>query len=172
MAIKEGRVNIELAKSTKEVAEATMRDSAAMKTIAELTRRDSSAMKYIAVLTMVLLPATAVAVGLPSLFLQMCLHHESKSRQQSKLQSVLDTPFFDWDETNSRLITQSFWIFWAISIPLTVAVLMMWLLSVKLEWTNFLVSLFRDRRPFREARRKEKVTEMNGGMIEMVDRMV
>lgn len=68
MAIKEGRVNIELAKSTKEVAEATMRDSAAMKTIAEHTRRDSSAMKYIAVLTMVLLPATAVAVGLPSLF--------------------------------------------------------------------------------------------------------
>lgn len=63
IAIKEGRVNIELAQSSKEIAEATMRDSAAMKTIAQLTWRDSSAMKSIAVLTMVFLPATAVAVS-------------------------------------------------------------------------------------------------------------
>lgn len=64
MAIKEGRVNIELAQSSKEIAEATMHDSAAMKTIAELTRKDSSAMKSIAVLTMIFLPATTVAVSL------------------------------------------------------------------------------------------------------------
>lgn len=49
MALKEARVNGELAKSSKTIAEATM--------------KDSSAMKSIAVLTMVFLPATAVAVS-------------------------------------------------------------------------------------------------------------
>ena len=77
MNIKETRVNTELARSSKEIAEATMRDSAtmrviaaqtleqstAMKSIAEMTRRDSSAMKSIAMLTMIFLPATAVAVS-------------------------------------------------------------------------------------------------------------
>lgn len=63
MALQEGRVTIQLARSSKEIAEATMQDSKAMKSIAEVTRQDSSAMKSIAMLTMVLLPATAVAVG-------------------------------------------------------------------------------------------------------------
>lgn len=63
MALQEGHVNTQLAKSSKEIAEATMQDSKAMKTIAELTRKDSSAMKSIAVLTMVFLPATAVSVS-------------------------------------------------------------------------------------------------------------
>lgn len=51
MAIKESRVNGELAKSSMMIAEATM--------------KDSSAMKSIAVLTMIFLPATTVAVSSP-----------------------------------------------------------------------------------------------------------
>ena len=52
MAIKEARVNGELARSSMEIA--------------KVTARDSSAMKSIAVLTMVFLPATAVAVSILS----------------------------------------------------------------------------------------------------------
>lgn len=48
MALEEGRLSTELAASSKEIAEASM--------------RDASAMKSISVLTMVFLPATAVAV--------------------------------------------------------------------------------------------------------------
>lgn len=65
MALKEGKMNTELAKSSRDIAETTMQDSRSMKTIAELTRKDSSATKSIAVLTMVLLPATALAVRMP-----------------------------------------------------------------------------------------------------------
>lgn len=49
MAIREARANREMADSSKIIAEATM--------------KDSSAMKSISVITMIFLPATAVAVS-------------------------------------------------------------------------------------------------------------
>ena len=64
MALQEGRVNTQLAQSSKDIAaEASMQEKKVMKSIAELMRKDSSAMKSIVVLTMVFLPATAVAVS-------------------------------------------------------------------------------------------------------------
>lgn len=89
------------AKSSKEIAEATM--------------RNSSAMKSIAVLTMVFLPATAVAVSHPT---------TSFYNHTNTPQSILDTPFFSFT-TSSHLITTSFWIFWAISIPVILTVLLL-----------------------------------------------
>jgi hypothetical protein len=61
-AQKDARVNIELAKNSAAIAEASSKDSAVMRAIAVETRRDSTAMKTIAVLTMFFLPGTFVAV--------------------------------------------------------------------------------------------------------------
>ena len=82
-----------------------------MKTIAEAALKDSSAMKSIAVLTMVFLPATAVA-------------------------GVLDTPFFDWN--GGKLETRGFGLFWAVTVPLTIVVLLVWILVARPEqdWTR------------------------------------
>lgn len=211
MNIKETRVNTELARSSKEIAEATMRDSAtmrviaaqtleqstAMKSIAEMTRRDSSAMKSIAVLTMIFLPATAVAVStrcssssLLFLILSFPLFVPQKTRGKqvpthpfpfnvkpssppNHLQSILDTPFFDYDQSTSRLVSQSFWIFWVVTIPLTIGVLTIWFLGVKLQWTDWLLRAIRSMRyPTRTARKSQDSVALNGAMFEMVDKIV
>lgn len=59
-------------------------------------KADSRAMKLIAALTLVFLPATGVA-------------------------SVFDTPFFD-NDTARLIVVANFWIFWAVSVPLTLGV--------------------------------------------------
>jgi hypothetical protein len=77
----------------------TQADSAILKS-------DSRAMKFIAFLTLVFLPATGVA-------------------------SVLSTPFFniDWDspdvEDKVLQTAKSFWIFWAVVLPLTLVGLLL-----------------------------------------------
>jgi hypothetical protein len=77
----------------------TQADSAILKT-------DSRAMKFIAFLTLVFLPATGVA-------------------------SVFSTPFFDvdWDlpDTEEKVLrtARSFWIFWAVVLPLTLVGLLL-----------------------------------------------
>lgn len=96
MALEEGRLSTELAASSKNIAEASM--------------RDASAMKSISVLTMVFLPATAVA-------------------------SIFSTPFFDWNDGKSRMDVRGFEVFWIVSVPLTVGVLVTWILVVNLNWS-------------------------------------
>lgn len=71
----------------------TQADSAVLKA-------DSRAMKLIAALTLVFLPATGVA-------------------------SVFDTPFFDNESSSATarlIVAANFWIFWAVSVPLTLCV--------------------------------------------------
>ena len=112
MAIKEARVNGELARSSMEIAKATM--------------RDSSAMKSIAVLTMVFLPATAVAVSISTLlYLNMLIVR----------QAIFDTPFFEWtsDNEEGKFTTRNFSTYWNITAPLTVAVMIIWFLLVRPE---------------------------------------
>ena len=41
-------------------------------------------------------------------------------------------PMFDWDATEDRLVSRRFWIYWAVTVPLTAAVLVIWL-----AWTLF-----------------------------------
>jgi hypothetical protein len=78
----------------------TQADSGVMKADSAVLKTDSRAMKFIAFLTLVFLPATGVA-------------------------SVFSTPFFDvdWDlpGSNDRALrtAKSFWIFWAVVLPLT-----------------------------------------------------
>lgn len=103
----------------KAIAIAAKQDSATMKTIAIETKRDSSAMKAIVVLTMVFLPGTFVAVSLraqPSIISIVI---------RCGYQAFLSMPLFDCiSSTRSDIATtQNFWIFCAITIPLTLLVL-------------------------------------------------
>ena len=63
MAQRDAKVNIELAKSSTILAQASTADSAAMRQIAIESKKDSSAMKTIAILGMFFLPGTFIAVG-------------------------------------------------------------------------------------------------------------
>ncbi|KAH6677278.1 hypothetical protein B0J14DRAFT_651165 [Halenospora varia] len=72
--------------------------------IAYENKRDSSAMKTLAVLALVFLPGTFVAT----------LH---------------SSPFFDFKPLAlGAIVSPQFWIYWAISIPLTIIVTIIWLL--------------------------------------------
>ncbi|TVY41047.1 hypothetical protein LSUB1_G003808 [Lachnellula subtilissima] len=79
--------------------------------IALESKADSSAMKAIAVLTMIFLPGTFVA-------------------------SFFAMPLFDWDaETQSGVVKNRFWIYWVVTVPGTVAVLVVW----RLWWVFYLL---------------------------------
>ena len=70
IAQRDNALNIELAKSSRKIAEESRRDNLlnieiakATAQVAEETRQDSAAMKTIAILTLTFLPGTAVAVS-------------------------------------------------------------------------------------------------------------
>ncbi|TVY39380.1 hypothetical protein LSUB1_G004334, partial [Lachnellula subtilissima] len=77
--------------------------------IATESKKDSSAMKAIAVLTMIFLPGTFVA-------------------------TIFAMPLFNWDNNTQPLFNDNFKYYWAIAIPLTLFVLLLWALSVWLPW--------------------------------------
>jgi hypothetical protein len=91
----------------------TQSDSGVMKADSAVLKTDSRAMKFIAFLTLVFLPATGVA-------------------------SVFSTPFFDidWDSPQSEekvlRTARSFWIFWAVVLPLTIVGLLLCFVWVNL----------------------------------------
>ena len=79
ITLRDNKLNISLAESTRKIAEESRRDNllnlemaAATAQVAEETRIDSAAMKTIAVLGLTFLPGTAVAVGSPSLVVEKC----------------------------------------------------------------------------------------------------
>ena len=70
IAMRDNKLNIQLAESSKKIAEESRLDNLlsvklakATAEVAEQTRQDSAAMKTIAVLTLTFLPGTAVAVS-------------------------------------------------------------------------------------------------------------
>jgi hypothetical protein len=92
----------------------TQADSGVMKADSAILKTDSRAMKFIAFLTLVFLPATGVA-------------------------SVFSTPFFniDWESgppTGEKVLrtARSFWIFWAVVLPLTIVGLLLCFVWVNL----------------------------------------
>ena len=74
--------------------------------LARKATRDSKSMKGIAAVTMCFLPGTFVS-------------------------SLLAMPMFDWDGDPGRSFNQNFWIYWAVTLPLTACVIALWL-----AWTN------------------------------------
>ena len=96
--------------------------SRASKTLAMSSKRDSSAMKTLALLSMVFLPGTAIAVRIYNIIFMNVTDIK---------QSFFAMPFFNMtvDVTgNTSLETRpQFWIYWAITIPLTLLILALWI---------------------------------------------
>ncbi|PKX96181.1 uncharacterized protein P174DRAFT_405429 [Aspergillus novofumigatus IBT 16806] len=67
-----------------------------------ITQRDSSVMKSISILTMVFLPATFIS-------------------------TLFSTPFFQ-DGDDQWKVSEDFWIYWAVSMPLTFVIFVIWAL--------------------------------------------
>ncbi|KAK4445965.1 hypothetical protein QBC34DRAFT_497135 [Podospora aff. communis PSN243] len=77
--------------------------------IAAASKLDSTAMKGLAVVAMVFLPGTLVA-------------HSEKY-----LQSILSMPFFSWPAAaEGHVVSNDFWIFWALTLPTTAAVVFLY----------------------------------------------
>jgi hypothetical protein len=115
MAQKDAKVNISLAESSAAIAKAGKEDSAVMRTIAIESKKDSSAMKTIAVLGMLFLPGTFVA-------------------------AIFAMPVFEWDG-NTPIIKLRFKYYWAVTVPLTLFVLLLWALAMLLPWKSWLSKL-------------------------------
>ncbi|KAM7205229.1 hypothetical protein V8F33_001060 [Rhypophila sp. PSN 637] len=75
--------------------------------LATATKRDSSSMKTIAVMTMVFLPATFFA-------------------------ALFSMPTLQWDQ--SQVMQGKFWVYWAFTIPVTVAVFAVWVFVYGRHW--------------------------------------
>ncbi|PVH82445.1 hypothetical protein DL98DRAFT_653191 [Cadophora sp. DSE1049] len=112
MAQKGSRTNLEVAKSSAAIAKSAKEDSAVMRQIALETKRDSSAMKTIAMLTMFFLPGTFVA-------------------------AIFAMPVFEWDGTSTPAIKSGFKSYWAITVPLTVTVFLLWGAATILPWRSW-----------------------------------
>ncbi|KAL5322616.1 hypothetical protein ACEPPN_010589 [Leptodophora sp. 'Broadleaf-Isolate-01'] len=113
MAQKDSKTNIELAKSSAAIAKASKEDGAVMRQIALETKKDSSAMKTIAMLTMFFLPGTFVA-------------------------AIFAMPVFEWDGSGSPVFRSGFKRYWAITVPLTVTVFLLWGAATILPWRSWL----------------------------------
>ncbi|MCJ1478524.1 hypothetical protein MMC13_007204 [Lambiella insularis] len=96
-------------------------DSAYARSIARASKRDSTSMKTIAVLTTSFLPATWV-----SAFFSM--------------------PLFNWSaESSNDVLAPRFWVYWALTLPLTIVVMALWWVWMTLRERRFEIEDLRDR---------------------------
>lgn len=93
-----------IAQKESQISIAVAEDS---RTLASASREDSSAMKTIAAVTVVFLPGTFVAA-----FFAM--------------------PLFHWNvDSSSAIMSEYFWIYWAVTVPLTIVTVIVWII-----WTR------------------------------------
>ncbi|TID05049.1 hypothetical protein CH35J_002208 [Colletotrichum higginsianum] len=98
-------------------------DSSMSVQIGHLTQKDSEAMKTIAFLTLLFLPATFVS-------------------------AVFSTSFFDFDaDSGLWQVSDQFWLYWAVAIPITTATAALWYCRHGLPPSGLLKSLQRDQAP-------------------------
>ena len=77
------------------------------RTLASASKEDSTAMKTIAAVTIVFLPGTFIA-------------------------ALFAMPLFQWDAVgDSKVVSNRFWIYWAVTVPLTFLTLLVWVLWTK-----------------------------------------
>jgi Mg2+ and Co2+ transporter CorA len=113
-------LNIQLAQSSRKIAEESRRDNLlnieiakATAQVAEETRQDSAAMKTIAVLTLTFLPATAVA-------------------------SFFSMNTFNWFPGPGEVLCSPYiWIFFVVTIPLTLLVYAAWIWWFKISQKHY-----------------------------------
>ncbi|OCK74103.1 hypothetical protein K432DRAFT_364013 [Lepidopterella palustris CBS 459.81] len=110
IAQRDNQLNIEISQSMKKLAEESRKDNQlniqiakSSARIAEESRRDSASMKTIAVLTLVFLPGTSIA-------------------------SIFSMTMFNWNATAGQAVASKWlWIYFVITIPLTLLILLGWL---------------------------------------------
>jgi hypothetical protein len=110
-----------------ESAEASRRIADDSRKVALLTRKDSTDMRTISAVTLVFLPATFTA-------------------------TFFSTSFFNLQPTDGYRVSRWIWLYWVITVLLTVAVLFFWLVFVRLQHRKTQETLRRESR--RESRRK------------------
>ena len=77
------------------------------RTLASASKEDSTAMKTIAAVTIVFLPGTFIA-------------------------ALFAMPLFQWDAVgDTKVVSNRFWIYWAVTVPLTCLTLLFWVLWTK-----------------------------------------
>lgn len=92
--------------------------------IAKATQTDSAAMKTISVLGLTFLPGTFVCVRCATLL-------ESFLAMADMFQALFSTSFFNFSPGSSTepqhwTISEKFWIYWAVAIPVTIATVAFW----------------------------------------------
>jgi hypothetical protein len=98
------------------------------RTLAIESKRDSSSMKTIAAVTMAFLPGTFVS-------------------------SFFAMPMFDWNKPpGSNVNTHTFWIYWTVTLPLTISVFLLW-------WAWFRFKTARDTREDKLLADKDRLDE-------------
>ncbi|OCK94825.1 uncharacterized protein K441DRAFT_89226 [Cenococcum geophilum 1.58] len=110
IAQRDNQLSIEISKSSRKIAEESRRDNQlniqiakSSARIAEESRRDSASMKTIAVLTLVFLPGTSIA-------------------------SIFSMTMFNWNASQGQPIASKYiWVYFVITIPLTLLILLTWL---------------------------------------------
>ncbi|RYO78870.1 hypothetical protein DL766_010311 [Monosporascus sp. MC13-8B] len=85
----------------------THEDADASIGLAAASKRDSSSMKTVAIMTMAFLPATFFA-------------------------ALFAMPSLQWDRPS--VVQDNFWVYWAFTVPTTVAVFLVWLLITERKW--------------------------------------
>jgi hypothetical protein len=110
-----------------------MRDGRVSKAIAETSeqiaresKRDSSAMKTLAVLATVFLPPTFVAVSTEYPYPPVLDVLPFYNVQLIPPETLFSTPWFNFTAPTSSILSSQFWIYWAVSIPLTIIVILLW----------------------------------------------
>jgi len=91
------------------------------KTIAVASKQDSSIMKVLAVLGTLFLPASFIAVSFTDDRWEHKLNNE---------QTLFSMPLLNWDGDNSHTVQRQFWVYLAVTIPLTVSTMVISLLWV------------------------------------------
>lgn len=102
-------------------------ETARLLQIGEEAKTEASAMKAIAVVTMTFLPATFVSVSSPAQGL-----HADVWLRRILVQTIFGTNFFSFEPDkgvgrSSFAVSRQFWIYWALSVPMTVTALALWL---------------------------------------------
>jgi hypothetical protein len=77
-------------------------------------------MKTIAILTMMFLPGAYVAASLNST--------RSSNMSINEVQTLFSMNMFNWQaENDENILSAYFWVYWVITIPITVLVLLIWM---------------------------------------------
>src|SRR5271156_1942463 len=88
-----------------------------MQAFNNLALQDNTVMRSIALLTMVFLPGTFLSVCIVTLIIF--------GAALTQLQALFSTTFFTFSE-NGWQTSHRFWIYWVITVPVTIVVLVLW----------------------------------------------